>query len=285
MKNVSKVISLMSIMLIPMLSFSQGKVASTRNIISTEVGTTQFMNIATDGNRVSQDKTPIQKYLMIDEISLYGAGNILGLVTASEDIEENAAPTGSIGLNMKSDKLTIDLFYSLNAKQKVTINTLAQFGNTLINPNIGGHAFTLHITGQYNQYVGFQSSFRVSDNIYVLNEEEIDASPIALRFGGYVRPFTFPDSANGNEIQVSLSLDFTHRNVLGDFRNVTREVEGKTLGRSYNSLDLTLSTYLNDVRIYAQGTFSKKGDFLIPGYSGAQITLGLDVSGDLISLK
>ncbi len=269
--------------------FSQGSISSFSKIL-TKKDVNVVPDIDKDGVQITENGKPktkinrFAKWFNVEEIKLYGAGNVLGLVTGNNDIEETTAPTGSIGLNFTTNKLTCDLFFSYNSKQKIEVNTLGQFGNTLMNPNLGGQSFTFKVAARMKKFYGLSTSVTVADNIYMLGDNEIDASPFILRLGGYASPFIF---STVNKINLTFDLHFTHRSILGDFSNEEQTIEDKKiLDRGYNGIDLSLNAFLNDVHIFVQFSFNEKdNDFLIPGFSGTQVLFGLEVSGNFIKLK
>lgn len=259
----------------PLYSFSQGSISSFyKNLTTTDVEITNGENTGKLAN-----------WLDVNEIKVYGAGNVLGLVTGAEDSENNTSPTGSLGINFTTNRLTTDLFFSYNSKQKVELNSLGDFGNTLMNPNLGGQSVSLKSSARlYKNLFGASILVSVADNVYVIDENEIDASPFTFKIGGYINPFRF---SLENKVQITLDLNYTHRSILGDFSNEDQTIDGnEILARGYNGLDLSLNSYLNDIHLFVQFSFNEKDkEFLLPGFSGTQVLFGLEVSGNFIKLK
>lgn len=236
----------------------------------------------------AKDKTTkekIDEWTKVEEVYLYGGGSILGLVTASGKVNEAASPTGSIGINFKTKRLTCNLFFSYNSKQTVKVDSLYKLGNSLMNPNLGGQSFSFSVQGAINNYAGVYSSFHIADNTWKLNDSTaIDASPLILRFGLYVNPFRF--NLNDNTVKLTLNLNYTHRSILGDFNNGDQLIQGNIISpRGYNGVDFSVNAYLNSVKIYVQFSANSKGNILIPGFSGSQVLFGIDIAGKLIKLK
>ncbi|WP_203258340.1 hypothetical protein [Hyunsoonleella ulvae] len=288
------------LIILPIKIFSQDYIPNSvrdfKNINQTDIDVSDYksFNILNDTlGQVSDDDLEkfIKKqrkhdaWLKIKSINLYGGGSLLGLVTADSDIEDATSPSGSLGVNFASERLSCNMYFSYNGRQSIEMNTLSQFGNSLMNPNIDGQSFTFSTLAQVSQLFGFSGSFQISDNLWKIDEDtEIDASPLIARLGVYFRPFDF-NLENDNKLDLTFNLHFTHRNILGDFKNKTQNIAGNEItGKSYNGIDFSVNTYLNSVHLYVQYSSNKKKDLNIPGFSGAQVLFGLNVTGKLIKL-
>jgi len=220
----------------------------------------------------------------VTEVNLYGGGALVGLVTADDDMDEAASPTGSIGINFKTKRLTCNLFFSYNSKQTIKVDSLNKFGNSLMNPNLGGHSFSFSAVASLKKYYGISASFQIADNVWELeNSNQVDASPLIFRFGIYVNPFRFDLSENN--VKIIFDAHYTHRSILGDFNNNDQIIEGNVISpKGYNGFDFSINAYLNSVKIYVQFSSNSRNGLIIPGFSGSQVLFGVDVAGTLLKL-
>jgi hypothetical protein len=240
-------------------------------------------------------KRQVRRYnwFYANKISLYGGGSIFSLLTSSDSLNSAASPSGSIGLNFQTRRITGNLFFSYNGKETIPVYSLEQFGTVLMNPNTGGHSLNLTIFGRiskYRNYLGFNFKCLIVNNIWQIDSSTtVDSSPILLSLGGYICPFDF-SSLKENNINLLFEGNFTHREILGDFYDNADNIEGnKITPRGFNGFDFSLHIFVNMLELYT--TFSvndvldKENKTHIPGFSGSQITFGINVTGDLLNLK
>lgn len=227
------------------------------------------------------------QWTKITDVSIYGGGSLFGLVTGDSSIEDNTSPSGSLGINFKTSRITGNLYFSYNSIQTVEMNSLSQFGQALMNPNLSGQSLTFSATARLYRYLSANGSLVIADNLWQLGEESIDASPLVIKFGGMIDPFSFSkDDLADNKINLLFGVHFTHRSILGDFANADQQIEDQTIeSKGYNGIDFSVNAYLNSVHLYVQFSRNSKKDFLIPGFSGSQVTFGVNVTGNLINLK
>ena len=233
-------------------------------------------------------ETNADDWFKIESINLYGGGSLLGLVTADSSIEDATSPTGSVGINFSTKRISCNLFFSYNGRKSTDVKDLSKLGNALMNPNLGGQSFTFSALGRINKFIGFSTSFQIADNIWqISNTEEIDASPLIGRIGFYVRPFDFGTNKEGNnDINLTLNIHYSHRSILGDFNNNTQTIDSQEIKpRGYNGIDFSINTYLNSVHLFVQFSSNKTKKFDIPGFTGSQVTFGINVTGNLIKVK
>lgn len=225
------------------------------------------------------------EWLDIQSISIYGGGSLIGLVTSTEKAEESTSPAGSIGINLSTNRISGDIFFSYKGKQDVSMSDLSQFGNSLMNPNISGQSISLHIMGKLHEHYGFSGSYMMADNNWVLDENTtIDASPIVGRIGMYFRPFNF-EKINNNNVDFTLNFHYTHRSIQGDFGNSNQTIGGQLIeSRGYNGFDLSANIILDSLHLFVQYSINGKDKLEIPGFSGTQVVFGVNVTGDVISL-
>lgn len=238
--------------------------------------------VPSEGNETSIEEN---EWFTIKNVSLYGGGSLLGLVTSTDDTQENTSPSGSIGINLETDRIIANLFFSYNGREVVDMMTLEQFGNSLMNPNLAGQSISFSLLGKINNYFGVSGNFKIADNLWKLDSiKTIDSSPLVARIGFYFRPFNF-DLIKNNNVDFTLNCHFTHRALYGDFGNNSQIIENQTIERrGYNGFDISANIYLNAVQLYMQLSRNSKGDFEVPGFTGTQVLFGVNVTGDIISL-
>lgn len=238
----------------------------------------------------SQETELLEKYSRwrtVHKVSIYGGGSLFGLVTGDDELDEGTSPSGSLGINFATQRIQGSLYYSYNGRQTVNLSTLGQLGNSLMNPNLSGQSLTLGLTARVRSYFGANASIRIADNLWQLDDEtNIDASPMVIKIGGYYSPFIFnKERLNDNELILLLGVHYVNRSILGDFRNQDIDIEGLRVNdKGYNGLDISANAFLNAVHMYVQISINGDDDILIPGYSGTQVTFGINVTGNLISL-
>lgn len=232
-----------------------------------------------------QDISVLDEWLKIKSVSLYGGGSLLGLVTSSESIEEQTSPSGSIGVNLSTHRLSGNLYFSYNGRKMVDMMTLDQFGNSLMNPNLAGESISFYLMGRLHKYFGISTSILIADNLWKLDTiNEIDASPFIARLGLYLRPFDFSEITT-NKIDFTINCHFTHRAIHGDFGNKSQMIGNQIIERrGYNGIDISANIYLNSVQLFVQFSSNRKGEFEVPGFTGTQIVFGVNVTGEVVSL-
>ena len=230
----------------------------------------------------------LDSWFHVDEIAVYGGGSLMSLVTAEDPGSESTSTSGSIGLNFSTMRINANIFFSYNGKKIIQMQSLEQFGNALMNPNMAGESITLSMLTNLCPYGGVSIRFDAADNIWQLDSTTyLDAAPIVFRAGFFIRPFDFDLNDNENRLDFIIKLHYTHRGVLGDFSNDYETIENQEIPpRGYNGFEFSTHLYFNGLEMIFQYSQNAKGDFInIPGFTGSQVTIGLNVIGDLISLK
>lgn len=229
-----------------------------------------------------------ENWFKVSEASLYGGGELISLITAKDEdvLKEATSTTGSVGLNFFTHRLSCDLFYSYNGRKVLIMNSLSRFGNTLMNPDLSGQSFSFSILAKICNYSGVAASIKIADNLFQMDSvTTIAAAPIIIRLGFCIRPFNF-DFPNNNAIDFTINLNYTVRSFLGDFNNNTQIIEGQEIvPRGYNGFDISANFYLNWVKLIFQFSQNSKGEYEIPGFTGSQVTFGINVSGDMFKFK
>ena len=238
------------------------------------------------GEKLLERKGTLDDWFKVQEVKLYGGGGLLSLATAAENIEEATSTTGSIGLNFVTNRISNDLYFSYNGKQTIEMYNLSVFGNSLMNPNLSGHAVSYSILARVHKYWGLSGKLQLSDQLWKMDSlSTVDASPFFFRCGVYVRPFDFTELSN-NIIDLTFSFHYTHRSILGDFNNSTQNIEGQEIKpRGYNGFDLSGNFYFNSVQLIVQFSQNLIGNFDVPGFSGTQVSFGINVTGEMLKLK
>lgn len=233
----------------------------------------------------NSDTSKVAKWLDVKSVYLYGGGKLLNLVTTNDKVEDAASPSGSLGFYFETDRLKSNLYFSYNARQTLDMQSLSNFGNSLINPDRGGQSFTFSARGSLVENFGFTTSFSVSDQEWILNDTEtVDASPIVSKIGFYLEPFRF--NLTDNSVEFIIDLHYTNRVISGDFGNSDQVIEDMIIKRrGYNGWDIQANMKFNAVKVYVQFSGNTVRDLDIPGFSGHQVLFGVEVSGPLVKIK
>ncbi|NND77868.1 MAG: hypothetical protein HKN39_06765 [Flavobacteriales bacterium] len=226
----------------------------------------------------------LQKWTLVNSVSIYGGGTLLSQVTSKSSEDNASSPSGSLGMNLTTEKIVFDIFYSYNSKQEVEMNDLNSFGNTLMSPDLGGQSVSMKASTWFTENFGLQGSLNIIDSNWNIDSLIIDASPTIARLGLAVRPFMI--ETDNNNVDLLFTVNYSHRAILGDFNNNTQTIGTQNIDkRGYNGFDFRANLILNSVKIYTQLSTNAKGDFDIPGFTGTQVLFGIDVTGEFIKLK
>lgn len=256
-------------------------------VLTTSTAFTQnfVQNTIQPNKEKDPDTSNLQRWLEVDSVFLYGGGKLLSLVTSNDEKNETTSPSGSLGLNFCTSKLSCNLFFSHNAKQKITINTLSDFGTAIMNPDLSGQSLSFSVQAEVFPKFGASGTFLVADQDWSLSESEVlDASPIIGKVGFYVRPFDF--KAIDNIIDFYVDFNYTHRVISGDFGSIDRMINNTQIKRrGYNGWEIQGNVKFNAVKLYVQFSGIKISDIDVPGFSGNQVSFGIDVTGKLAKIK
>ncbi len=224
---------------------------------------------------------------IVKSVSIYGAGSLFGAITGeSEGSDAGGGLAGSVGVNLATSNILCNVFFSYNGKKKVEMNELADLGNSLLNPNIDGQSISASVLWKPKKELqsGVSVKALVADNLWQLDSNTIlDASPFSLKMGLFAVPFRFPKM--DNKVNLLVDCYLTYRSVMGDFNNQDREVESTMIvPRGYWGFEIGASMQLNSLSFFVQYSNNAKiNDIELPGFTGQQITLGLNVTGNLIT--
>lgn len=245
-------------------------------------------------------KEKFDQVFEINTARLYGGGSLLNSTTSSNDQTTKNSVSGSIGLNISTDKLTCDIFFSYNNADTLSIYSKKNLGHALMNTSSLGKSYNAHFTYRpwaKFKYLGFTGGVNLNDQIWNTDSvKNIDATPITLSGGIIIIPFE--KESNGNKLSSYLEVNLTSKSIKGDFNNSDFHIieESYIAPRAYYGLDLTLATILNSTRFYVTASFNGKQEYkdyiqennntpvVLPGFSGTQIQLGVDVAGNITSL-
>jgi len=231
-----------------------------------------------------------EDWLNVDSISIYGGGTILSLLTSQDSSKNAVSPSGSIGLNFRTPRISCNFYFSFNATRTIEIKSLEQFGSALMNPNSSGQSLNLEVTAQLFKRWGLYANLFVVDNNWQIDSSTlVESSPFVMKLGVYFSPFNF-ELIRENNVKFLVRISYTHREIMGDFNQKERTIENiNIVPRGYNGVDLSFNLVLNMVEMYVQfsrnDVLEKKSQTHIPGFSGSQVAFGLNVSGDLLKLK
>lgn len=223
---------------------------------------------------------------VIKSAGLYGGGELNGLVSGGGDSAGGGAINGTLGLNLYTSRILCNLSFSYNPRQEVEMKSLDNFAVSLINPNLNGHSLSLDLLYKIHPHWGVSTKFVLADNLWKLDSSVVDASPTIFKLGFYYKLFDFTD--NDNNILFLLEALYTYRGVAGDFNNEKHMIDGYQVSqRGYNGFELGGNIYLNELQMYVRYSVNPQGnrDFLLPGFSGNQVVIGLNVAGEIIPLK
>jgi hypothetical protein len=227
----------------------------------------------------------LESWCKVESVNVYGGGALLNLVTSEDDTKDKTSSSGSVGANFATKRLSCNLFFSYNGRQTVEVNTLSSFGNSLMDPNLGGQSMSFSVLGKIYKGFGFSCSSQVADNLWKTDSlTTIDASPMITRLGFYFKPFEF--SIANNNIDFTLAAHYTNRSILGNFNNNDQIIEEQVIKpRGYNGFDFSANFFFNSVQLFFRLSANAEGDVQIPGFTGSQVTFGVNVTGQLIQLK
>lgn len=222
----------------------------------------------------------------VQSASLYGAGGIFSTLTGGDSIGGSTSAQGTIGLNVATKRLSTDVFFSLTGRQDLDVKNLESFGQVLMNPGLSGDALSFSVMGTLDKHWGFSLSYQVSNQLWAIDSTtRIRASPQFLRVGVYWSPFDFGEKYR-DKIDLFFKAHVTHRMVLGDFSNDLRSIEGNDIiPRGYNGLDFSVNLHLKkSFEVFMQISQNGRGKFDIPGFTGTQVSFGVNVSAKVIDI-
>ncbi len=227
--------------------------------------------------------------LSFNEVYIYGGGALFGALTSEDEIEEKSSVSGSVGLNLVNNMTDFGLYFTYNARETVEINSLADFGNSLMNPNLSGHSLNLYLRTmpfkrEFWKAFGFSGQMKVADNFWKTDSTTVlDASPLTLRIGLTISPFEISTNDTNNRLAIYFDVHYAHRAILGDFSNEDRRIDGyNVVNRGYNGFEFSVNVNLNSINFYVLYSLNSKGDYSIPSFTGNQVAMGLNITGDMI---
>ena len=285
-----KYFTLLVLVLLTHTTFAQGNVKSTNQLLKSNTPPVEQLESGTDEQKKELRKKRRQQLSKdlrdVISIELYGGGALLGIITADENTDETINPSGNIGLNFRTNRLSCNFYYSYNGKNNIQVNNLSVFGNILSNPNRTGQSASFSVLARFSKSWGLSGSFTAVNNIWeVDNGTTVDASPIYGAIGLYLRPFNF-ESEGDNTIDFLCKAHFTHRSILGDFSKADQLIDSNIIkNRGYNGFEFSTNLLLNSVEMFVKYTYNEVDDLDIPGFSQSQIVFGVNVTGDLIKIK
>ncbi len=224
------------------------------------------------------------EFFKLDSAFIYGgAGSFANIGNVNtEDLGSNV--NGSIGFNLVSSRISTDLYFTFNPLDTIEITTLNNFGSALFSPNIRGRGITLNSNIRLKKSIGCRIGYQASKSLWKFGSDYVEASPLTTRIGIYYKPFDCSAIVN-NKINLTLNLDYVNRSIKGDFANNTFVVAGQIIDPTvYHGLDFAINFLFNDINFYYQYSINRKKPIDIPGYSGTQVTFGINVSPKLTKL-
>jgi|GEM_PF-3815591 len=236
-----------------------------------------------DRDKFKNDK--LAKWLKVETVHLYGGGQLINLLTTNNPDVEQSSPSGSLGINFNTEKISSNIFFSYNGKQQIDVNKIQQFGANLLNPNNSGQSLNLAFRAKIHRNYGALLEFSAVDSDWKIDSTSVvDASPIITKIGGFVRPFIF--DLEENDLDLTIEFKYTIRNIVGDFANQERTIDQKMISNTtFKGFEAQLNLRFNSVKMYMQMAMNNPEGIDIPGFSGNQLVFGIDVTGNLIKLK
>lgn len=243
----------------------------------------------------------------VSNMAIYGGGSLFNTLTKQSSDEStdntNTSAVGTIGITFINNATQMYQFhFSFNPKDQLTISSLNDMSEILLNPNSNGLSFGA--TGYWSlkksshplwKRTGFLLSFTVSPQDWrVANTLDpnntdtlsVSASPFLAKTGLFIQPFDFP--AGSNTVHTRLELLLTGRDIGGDFSidNEQKYVVGSETytQRSFFGTEVGFYLDINDLQMYAKWTWNNTGDMRFSSFSGHQFAIGFDIGIDAIGL-
>ncbi|WP_417591070.1 hypothetical protein [Owenweeksia hongkongensis] len=265
--------------------YSQSNSMSTYEFINSGIKNTTEI---TEENKSDEDDSE-KKYSpwwFVEEVGLYGAGAVYGLVSADE-VTDASSLSGSLGLNIRTNRILSNFYFSFNSQDQSEIFTKEALGANLLNPNISGHSFSLNNKVKLAEYGGINLGIQVADSKWQMDSTTtISASPFLFRLGFYLRPFDF-SALTENKVNFLVNISYVHRSVSGDYGNFDfhKIQDEKILNRGYNGIEISGDIYLNSLHFFVLYTYNDSEGVNIPEFTGNQFVIGVEIAADVIGLK
>lgn len=216
------------------------------------------------------------------EILIFGNGGLKQTVTGNNE-EDNPA-TGSLGasfiVNGRSD-LTVG--FTINKLNSTLISDSKDFGSNLLIPDLGGTSFTLSWTRYFYDKLGIYGEILVANSKWEIDSLEYNASPVALKLGGYIAPFGNL-SRGSNFITLAFFAGYSSRSLLGNLTNedsIRKQYFG-TEKTSFHGLEIGANLILNKTKFFINLPILFADN--IDNLTGGQVNIGVTISGDLLKL-
>ena len=231
--------------------------------------------------------------LKIKEINLYGAGSILSAASGTSTPDGSSPVNGSLGVSFNfGDRQAWSVYFSYNGVNSIDINTYEQLGSALLTPQTNGNSFIASWVWNAKwlpNKTGITSNLILADDLWNYGDSNsVEISPILAKIGVFWKPFPF--EIESNKVNFILSASYTYRGALGDLHNGYRdgiELSDENVNyvlRAYQGMEFAAHLLVNSVDLYFQIPVNYP-DIEIPGFGGAQVIFGLNISGDFIKLK
>ncbi|NVK04132.1 MAG: hypothetical protein HWD92_04890 [Flavobacteriia bacterium] len=229
-----------------------------------------------------------EEWDVIKTIDLFGSGSLLAPVTnQSEGNESINNPIGSLGMNISSSLISLNIFYSYNNRSVLSMENSTDIATVLVNPNTSGQSVSIDLISRIAPSLGVQSTLQVCDNFYrLVDSTEIDASPLQFSIGLIYSPFDFKLFAD-YKVDILLSAGYTYKRILGDFNNSNGyELDGFIYEpQGYHGFRSQIAMRIQSLELIAVYSYNYTGDETLQGFTGNQILFGVNVSSSFISLN
>lgn len=223
-------------------------------------------------------------YWKVDSAYLYGGGSLLSVITNNDDSDLN--PSGSLGFNFQTKRIVFNLYYSYSSRNVIQMDSLYKLSSQLLQPSTGGHSLSVSSYCMLRKWIGINLFTSASDSFWRLSDStKVDASPFILGLGVKLVPFNF-ENIKSNKLGFYLNASFTHRSILGDFRNGSYTIGNQLINQGgYNGFDFSANFVFDNLEFYTRYTLNPKDKYVIPGFTGSQLAFGVNLTGKVIKLK
>lgn len=218
------------------------------------------------------------------EVIFYGSGGLKGAVTGNGDNDNPA--TGSIGVSfIFNNESEINVGFTINKLKTTILRDSSDFGSNLILPDLDGMSFTLSGTHYFNSNFGLQGEILVANSKWELNSIEYGASPVSIKLGANIAPFNNLELGD-NFVTLSFFAGYSNRSLIGAIsqENDIRKQFFKTAKTSFHGLELGANLIINQTKLYMNVPILLAKD-KISNLTGAQVNIGVIISGDVIKFK
>ena len=239
------------------------------------------------------------------DVSIFGNGGFKNAVMNTSD--ENSPLNGSIGVSIMTKKLLYtSLGFTINDIQPLTISSPEAFGAALLTPDVNGQSVTLSLKkffrpnssnfdkGSKSNCYNFLKNSGVSLFGLLTKAEwnvgdtgSYGANTFLATLNYIYEPFGIIKK-NNNTVVIEVGLGITFRALIGeitDDENISlREENFGTEKTAFWGPDLDLSLIINNQKFFVTVPWIITKE-TIPGFSGAQVIIGIVLNAQFINFN